>query len=58
MNSPNPLCHYSGIDSTAQVGSNDDGSFFSRCHCGTVTCASGTYDEAVNALEEHRAPSS
>lgn len=52
-----PLCHYAGMDSTAQVGSNDDGSFFSRCHCGTSPCESGTYDEVVTALEAHRAPS-
>jgi hypothetical protein len=52
----NPLCTYTGIDSTAQVGSNDDNTWFSRCHCGEVTCASGTYEEAVAALEVHRAP--
>jgi hypothetical protein len=26
-----------------------------RCHCLTVTCERGTYDEAVAALDAHRA---
>ena len=48
------LCHYSGIDTTAVVRPNDDGTWFSRCHCGTVACEAGTYDQAVEALEAHR----
>lgn len=54
------LCHYTGIDSRAAVGTNDDGTWFSRCHCltpegqPTVTCTSGTYEDAVAALEAHR----
>jgi hypothetical protein len=42
---------------SAEQGSNDDGSWFSRCACGVVTCASGTYDEALEALLIHRGES-
>lgn len=48
------LCAYEGMDTTAAVGSNDDGSWFARCHCGELACESGTYDEAIQALDAHR----
>lgn len=54
----NPLCAYTGVDTTAVVGSNDDGTYFSRCNCGTVTLQSGTNEEAVAALAAHRDESS
>lgn len=52
----NELCHYGGADTTAAMGSTDEGTWFSRCHCGTVACESGTYDEAADALVAHRGP--
>lgn len=53
---PENLCHYAGMDTQAVIRSNDDGSWFSRCNCRTVTRESGTYDEAVEALQAHRDP--
>lgn len=50
----NPLCDYVGADTTAAIGSRDDGGWFSRCHCGVVAIESGTYDECVEALNTHR----
>jgi hypothetical protein len=61
VTAPNPspeVCHYGGLDSQAVVRTNDDGRWMSRCNCLTVTCASGTYDEAVAALEAHRVENS
>lgn len=58
MTEPAPsrdVCHYAEPDSRAQIRSNDDGSWSSRCNCLTVCCESGTYDEAVDALDTHRA---
>jgi hypothetical protein len=60
------LCDYDGPDTTAVVTDTYDrgepaawvpGTYYSRCHCGKVTCESGTYDEALEALEDHRAES-
>lgn len=48
-------CNYDGQDTRAAVGSNTDGSWHSRCNCGTTACVSGTYDEAIAALATHRA---
>lgn len=57
MSTPTPeLCHYTGSDTTARLTENDDGTWYSRCHCGTVTCEAGTYDEALTALTSHRGP--
>jgi hypothetical protein len=58
------LCNYEGADTTAVLTDTYDranpdawvpGTYYSRCHCGTVTCDSGTFDDAVAALESHRA---
>lgn len=54
--SPSPeVCWYDGTDTQAEFRSNDDGSWLSRCNCLTVTCESGTYEEALEALNAHRA---
>jgi hypothetical protein len=53
----NELCNYAGNDTTSVVSTNEDSSWFSRCHCGAIPCASGTYEEAVQALIDHRAES-
>jgi len=50
-------CDYEGMDSGAQIGSNDDSTFFARCACLTIVLDSGTMDECVAALESHRAQS-
>lgn len=58
MTAPTPshaVCWYDGTDSQAAILSNDDGTYKSLCNCGTVCCESGTFDEAANALEAHRA---
>lgn len=58
MASPTPsqeACWYDGTDTTAGIWSNDDDTFRSRCHCGTVTCESGTMEQAAAALDAHRA---
>lgn len=50
-------CDYAGIDNTAVVGSTVvDGTpgWFSRCNCGELTCEIGTYEEACDALTDHR----
>jgi len=57
MTEPNPspeVCGYDQPDTKAELRSNDDGSWFSRCNCLTVTCESGTYEEALDALNAHR----
>jgi hypothetical protein len=54
---PSPeVCHYTGIDTAAQVGSNEDGSKWARCNCGTTVLDSGTDEEAAAALGKHRGP--
>lgn len=58
MTAPTPshdVCWYDGTDSQAGIFSNDDSTYRSRCNCLTVTCETGTYDEAVAALDAHRA---
>lgn len=66
------LCHYVEPDTTAVVAQHETadspypcgcgqpqcvtGAWYSRCHCGAVACAGGTYDEAVGALLAHREP--
>jgi len=52
-----PSCNYAGTDTTSEVGSNDDNTWYSRCHCGAMPCERGSYDEAVAALLAHRAES-
>ena len=58
------LCNYGGADSTAvltdtsmalEIVGDVEPTYYSRCHCGEVTCKRGTYEEAANALDEHRA---
>jgi hypothetical protein len=39
----------------ANVDTNGDDTWYATCGCGTTVCQSGTYEEAVNALTEHRA---
>ncbi|MEV8439196.1 hypothetical protein AB0425_17615 [Actinosynnema sp. NPDC051121] len=58
MSSPDPsLCHYAGMDTTAAILSNDDGTYTARCHCGTVvTTTAASTDDAAAALAEHRGP--
>jgi len=60
MTTPKPdpaLCHYAGMDTTAAVYSNDDGTWSARCHCGTVvTTTAATPDEAAALLVAHRGP--
>lgn len=61
MTEPAPsrdVCHYTESDTRAELRSNDDGTWHSRCNCLTVSCESGTYDEAVDALAAHRAETS
>lgn len=54
------LCSYDGMDSTAEISNRvDEGGnvyAYSRCHCGVVTCERGTPDEAAQALDAHRHP--
>lgn len=40
---------------THQSGAGQDGTWYSRCGCGELACASGTQEEAIAALEAHRA---
>lgn len=39
----------------ANVDTNDDGTWFAVCGCGVTVCQSGTYEQAVDALTDHRA---
>lgn len=54
---PNELCNYGGYeDNAATVEAHDDGgTWYSRCHCGVITCEAGTFEEAAQALIDHRA---
>lgn len=56
MTTPNP-CWPTGLGvPQAEMGTNDDATWNSKCACGQVTCESGTYDEAAAALQAHRGP--
>jgi hypothetical protein len=61
------LCTYEGSDTTAVLtdtydrddpGAYKTRTYYSRCHCGKVTCESGTYKQAADALKDHREESS
>lgn len=45
----------SGDAAVVVASESDPDKWMSRCRCGVVTCEAGTYDEAVAALEKHRA---
>ena len=43
------------FDVPAEIGTNPTTmAFFARCGCGETVLESGTYDEAVQALADHR----
>lgn len=48
-------CLYGGSDTTAVLGSTDDGGWFARCHCGETVYTGPSYDDAIAALDAHRA---
>ena len=49
------VCNSSSLVHAAQIGTNDDGTWFARCGCGELVCKSGTEGEANTVLVEHRA---
>lgn len=48
-------CNSDRLEDAAHIGTSEDGTSYSRCGCGHLTCASATQDEAIAALEAHRA---